>query len=99
MRPFRFFVAVLLASAPVLSAQQALPGAPVRQRQVVPMDSARTAQLYVSNRPEDHPESNYAQAIAAKARTDSIFAARSVGVMRYEKISYRSSVDGMTIPA
>ncbi len=63
------------------------------------MDSTRAAQLYVSNRHEDHPVSNYAQAIAGKARTDSIFAARSVGVMRYEKITYASSADGLAIPA
>ena len=89
----------MLVLAPALSAQQLPQDTPARTRQVVPMDSARAAQLYVSNRPEDHPVANYEQAIAAKARTDSIFAARSVGVMRYEKISYRSSVDGMTIPA
>ena len=63
------------------------------------MDSARARQLYVSNRPEDHPVSDYAAAIVAKARTDSIFAARSRGVMRYEKITYRSQVDGLEIPA
>lgn len=63
------------------------------------MDSARARQLYVSNRPEDHPVANYADAIAGKARTDSIFAARSRGVMRYEKITYRSQVDGLEIPA
>jgi len=99
MRPTRFLVAALLAAATALPAQQGLPGTPVRPRQVIPMDSVRAAALYVSNRPEDHPAANYAQAITAKARTDSIFAARSVGVMRYEKISYRSGVDGMTIPA
>ncbi len=101
MRPIRFLVAAMLAAS-ALPAQQATQGAPQnapRQRQVVPMDSTRVSQLYVSNRPEDHPTSNYAQAMTEKARTDSIFAARSVGVMRYEKISYRSSVDGMTIPA
>lgn len=89
MRPL-LLALVALASVP-LAAQQA--------RQQVPMDSARARQLYVSNRPEDHPVSNYAEAIADKARTDSIFAARSRGVMRYEKITYRSEIDGMEIPA
>lgn len=70
-----------------------------RARQVVPMDSARAAELYVSDRPEDHPEANYARHIAGKARTDSIYAARSRGVMRYEKVTYKSAVDGMEIPA
>ena len=69
-----------------------------RARQQVPMDPERAADLYVSNRPEDHPVANYAAHIAAKARTDSIFAARSQGVMQYRKTSYRSPVDGMEIP-
>jgi dipeptidyl aminopeptidase/acylaminoacyl peptidase len=65
----------------------------------VPMDPQRAAQLYVSNRPEDHPVANYAQAVAAKARTDSIFAARSRGVLDYRKITYRSRIGDMDIPA
>jgi dipeptidyl aminopeptidase/acylaminoacyl peptidase len=76
-----------------LSAQQS-------QRTVrMPADTARAAALYVSNRPEDHPSSNYANAIAGKARTDSIFAARSKGVLDYRKITYRSRVGDMDIPA
>ena len=62
------------------------------------MDSARAATLYVSNRPEDHPQADFASQIAAKARTDSIFAARSKGVMQYKKTTYRSPADGMEIP-
>ncbi len=72
---------------------------PLAAQQVVPMDTARVRQLYVSNRPEDHPVSDYASALTAKARTDSIFAARSAGVMRYETITYKSNVDGLEIPA
>ncbi len=68
-------------------------------RQVVPMDSARAALLYVSNRPEDHPQADFERQRATKARTDSIYAARSRGVMAFTKISYKSSVDGMEIPA
>jgi dipeptidyl aminopeptidase/acylaminoacyl peptidase len=78
-----------------LAAQQ---GGPPR-RPTVAMDSARAAMLYVSNRPEDHPRADFEQQIAAKARTDSIFAARSKGVMKYSKITYRSSADGLEIPA
>lgn len=90
MRPLALLLALAAVAAP-LAAQQA--------RQTVPMDSARARQLYVSNRPEDHPLANYAEHIVNKARTDSIFAARSAGVMRYEKITYRSQVDGLEIPA
>ena len=65
----------------------------------VPMDAARAAALYVSDRHEDHPKADYARQMAEKARIDSIYAARSRGVMRVEKITYRSAVDGMEIPA
>jgi dipeptidyl aminopeptidase/acylaminoacyl peptidase len=68
-------------------------------RRVVPMDTARARMLYVSNRHEDHPEADYAAHIATKAVTDSIFAARSRGVMQYRKVTYRSPVDGLEIPA
>ncbi len=94
----RLTVAAALAM-PLSGAIAQAPAASSRARQVVSMDSARAAQLYVSNRHEDHPQANFAQQIAAKARTDSIFAARSAGVMDYRKISYRSAVDGMEIPA
>lgn len=87
--------AALLATliAPVLSAQEAPP------RRAAPMDTARARALYVSNRPEDHPVADYARHIAAKAVTDSIFAARSRGVMQFRKVTYRSPVDGLGIPA
>ena len=94
----RAALALLLAAAvasPALAQQQRQGG---RARQVVPMDSARAAMLYVSNRHEDHPVANYAEDIAEKAVDDSIFAAVSRGVMQYTKTSYKSGVDGMTIP-
>jgi dipeptidyl aminopeptidase/acylaminoacyl peptidase len=69
------------------------------QRREVVMDSARARLLYVSNRPEDHPGANFERQIEQKHRTDSIYAARSAGVMDYAKISYTSRAGGMTIPA
>jgi dipeptidyl aminopeptidase/acylaminoacyl peptidase len=69
------------------------------QAPTFPMDSARAAALYVSDRPEDHPTANYETAIRNKARTDSIYAARSRGVLDFRKITYRSSVGDMDIPA
>jgi dipeptidyl aminopeptidase/acylaminoacyl peptidase len=68
-------------------------------RQVVPMDTALARLLYVSNRPADLPKGNYEQQLAQKRRTDSIFTARSAGVMEFRKVTYPSRVDGMTIPA
>jgi dipeptidyl aminopeptidase/acylaminoacyl peptidase len=81
----------------VFTAGPAAAQAPTRQ--TVVMDSARAALLYVSNRHEDHPLANYEAHIAAKARTDSIFEARSRGVLDYRKVTYRSSVGDMDIPA
>lgn len=85
----------LAAVAPAAAQQQQS----ARQRQVVPMDTARTRLLYVSNRPEDHPAADYAAQIAAKARTDSTFAARAKGVLDFQKIRYRSTVGDLDIPA
>jgi dipeptidyl aminopeptidase/acylaminoacyl peptidase len=68
-------------------------------RSGAPIVPARAAELYVSNRPEDHPRANYAVHIAQKARTDSIFEARARGVMRYRKVSYRSRIGDLDIPA
>lgn len=73
--------------------------APPRARQVVPMDSARAALLYVSNRHEDHPVTDYARDIAARERTDSIYAARAAGKYQYRKVTYKSEADGLDIPA
>jgi dipeptidyl aminopeptidase/acylaminoacyl peptidase len=70
-----------------------------RARQVVRMDSARMAELYVSNRHEDHPPADYARQMVQKRRTDSVYAARSRNVMEFRKITYKSRADGMTIPA
>ncbi|WP_411281322.1 alpha/beta hydrolase family protein [Gemmatimonas sp.] len=77
-----------------VSAQDETP--PSRQRVV--MDSARASAREVSNRPEDHPPSDFARAIAGKARPDSIFVARRVGVMKFSKVKYKRT-DGMEIPA
>lgn len=63
------------------------------------MDSARAALLYVSNRPEDHPAANYERDRLLKLRTDSLYRAKSHGVMDFRKITYRSKVGDLDIPA
>ena len=63
------------------------------------MDSTRARQLYVSNDPKDLPRSNFAAAITAKLRTDSIYAARFTGIADFSKVTYKSTADGMEIPA
>lgn len=63
------------------------------------MDSTRMRQLYVSKDPRDLPRSDFARDMEAKARTDSIYAARFKGVVDFQKIKYKSRADGMEIPA
>lgn len=82
---------LLLAVASDVVAQEAR-GAPV-------MDSVRAARLYVSNRPEDHPQRDHDADMLDKARQDSIYRARGAGVYEMRKVRYRSSADGMEIPA
>jgi hypothetical protein len=65
----------------------------------VVMDSARARQLYVSNRPEDHPQPNFDQQIQQRMVAESTTVAKSRGVLEYTTIKYKSGVDGMEIPA
>ena len=86
-------VSLILVALPTLGlAQQP-------QRQQVPMRPSRAESLYVSERPEDHPQRDFDAQMRDKAETDSIYRARSRGVMDFQKISYKSTADGMTIPA
>jgi dipeptidyl aminopeptidase/acylaminoacyl peptidase len=82
-----------IASTNPAAAQQR----PARGANVV--DPERAQRLYVSNRHEDHPVANYEAHIRAKAQTDSIFAAVTRGVVDYRKVTYRSRVGDMDIPA
>jgi dipeptidyl aminopeptidase/acylaminoacyl peptidase len=95
----RFGIGAALGLLLATQAAPTLAQAPGAAGQTVPMDAERAASLYVSNRPEDHPVADYERAIRNKARTDSIYQARSQGVMDFQKISYRSSVGDMDIPA
>lgn len=67
-----------------------------------PMDSTRIRQLYVSKTPADlrgcAPEACQA-AIDSKRRTDSVYAAKAAGNYEFQKIKYKSRVDGLEIPA
>jgi dipeptidyl aminopeptidase/acylaminoacyl peptidase len=63
------------------------------------VDAVRASQLYVSNRPEDHPRRDHQRDIRNKELTDSIYQAHAPGSYLFRKISYRSSVGDMDIPA
>ena len=96
--------ASLVATASLAEAQQTStrPGqgqGAQQQRQPVKVNQARAESLYVSADPADHPPRDFARDMAAKARTDSIYAARSRGVMEFTKIRYRSRAGDMDVPA
>ena len=77
------------------------PAAPGRQGPPdVQMDPERARRLYVSNDPDDHaPGRDFQRDIEAKAKTDARYAEASKGVMDFQKVTYRSSVGDMDIPA
>jgi dipeptidyl aminopeptidase/acylaminoacyl peptidase len=90
-----------LSVAFVLAGSAGAQQPPQRQRpeQVIAKDPARVDLLYVSNKWEDHPVTDYAADMAGKARIDSVYAAVTKGVVDYKKITYRSRVGDMDIPA
>ena len=70
-----------------------------QNRRPVKVNQARAESLYVSADPADHNQRNFERDITAKAATDSIYAARSRGVMEFTKIKYRSKAGDMDVPA
>jgi dipeptidyl aminopeptidase/acylaminoacyl peptidase len=105
MRPYRFRELAIPAFLPAFTLTLALVLTPPadlgaqQARRVVPMDSARAAALYVSDKWEDHPEADYAGHMERKARTDSTYRAVTAGVVDFKKITYRSRIGDMDIPA
>ncbi len=64
-----------------------------------PIDEARARRLYVSNKFEDHSRPNFEADVAAKAKEDARYPDACKGIMECTKITYRSSVGDMDIPA
>ena len=64
-----------------------------------PIDEQRARQLYVSNKHEDHSRPDFQAQIATKAKEDARYPALCKGVMECTKVTYRSSVGDMEIPA
>ena len=65
-----------------------------------PMDDARARQLYVSNDHADHARNvNFDAQVAAKAQTDKRYTEVATGVVDYRKITYRSNVGDLDVPA
>jgi len=90
---------VVLSAGPRLAAQP--PGAAQqRQRPEPKMDPERAKKLYVSNNPDDHSLGrDFQRDIDEKKKTDARFAEASKGVIDFQKVSYRSSVGDLDIPA
>ncbi len=64
------------------------------------MDPERARKLYVSNNPDDNSlGTNFQRDIDIKKQTDARFAEASKGVMDFQKVTYRSSVGDLDIPA
>ena len=64
-----------------------------------PMDETRARQLYVSSKPEDHSRPNFQAQMDAKAKEDARYAAVCKGVLECTKVTYRSRLGDMDIPA
>ena len=72
---------------------------PALAQQRRPAPTTRAESLYVSADPADHSTRDWAQDIKNREGIDSIYAARSAGVMDFKKVTYRSPVGDMDIPA
>ncbi len=70
-------------------------------RAVVITDTARARQLFVSKNPTDLAGcgANCDTHVREREAVDSTYAARAKGVMEFRKVTYKSRVDGLEIPA
>lgn len=68
---------------------------------VVITDTARARVLFVSKDPKDLPGcgAQCATQIANKRRTDSVYTAKAPGNYEFKRVTYKSRVDGLEIPA
>ncbi len=108
----RYAAVLMLAAFTTVSAQQQPsrpqtnpPPAPPQEegrgpRPQVKVDPQRAERLYVSTDPADHSRGvDFERAIKGRQETEQRYAEASRGVMDYQKVTYRSSVGDMDIPA
>jgi dipeptidyl aminopeptidase/acylaminoacyl peptidase len=87
-------IGALLIAAPLLAQGRGGRGGPVIT------DTARARSLFVSKDPNDLPGCRDCEAdIRARAETDSAYEARAKGNYEFRKVTYKSRVDGLEIPA
>jgi len=92
-----YLAAAIIALSPQQQQRQSPPPAPRPAQQI---DEARARQLYVSKDPKDHaPGRDFARDIRQRMETEKRYAEASKGVMDFRKVTYRSSVGDMDIPA
>ncbi len=105
----RLVIAALLVAAPLI-AQDTTAGRGGRAgrvggggggRGVVITDTARARTLFVSKAPADLAGcgANCDNQIRQRIETDSAYEARAKGVLEFRKVTYKSRVDGLEIPA
>jgi dipeptidyl aminopeptidase/acylaminoacyl peptidase len=95
-------IAVAGAALPARAQDSSAPPTQGRRRPtIVITDTARARELFVSKDPRDLPGcgSQCGAQIAAKRRTDSVYAAKAPGLYEFRKVTYKSRVDGLEIPA
>ncbi len=82
-------------------AQTSLQGAPRQDpRLQIPMDEQRARQLYVSKDPKDHsPGYDYKRDVDARLAEEARYPELCKGVIDFKKVTYRSSVGDLDIPA
>src|SRR5437763_5538532 len=97
-------LAVVVAAASPLAVGAQAPAPQPRPAQAPrpepKMDPERAKKLYVSNDPDDNALGhNFQRDVDEKKQIDARFAEASKGVMDFQKVSYRSSVGDLDIPA
>ena len=96
------FAASVLPAAAAAQPPAAPPSqtAPRPERQQPPMDPERARKLYVSADPKDHSAgTNFQRDIDEKKKIDERYAQITKGVVDFQKVTYRSSVGDLDIPA
>ena len=93
--------AILVAQAPSAPApSRPAQNAPAPARQGSSVDPARAERLYVSTDPGDHAIGyDFDRDVARKAEIDARYATVTKGIVDFRKISYRSRIGDLDIPA
>src|SRR5262245_58645 len=100
----RIVLAALLCAAPLIAQDTGRGGRGGRGggRGGPPItDTVRARELFVSKNPADLPGcgNSCESQMRSRIATDSTYEARARGVMEFKKVTYKSRVDGLEIPA